>query len=526
MAKKIIRDPKRSQLLTYKKELRESRRLYADLIENAPDPIVMLDTRGFILKVNAVSEQASGYTASELVGKHLTRAGVLSLLSLPRVIRAFRLIVQGKKQPLFELEIIRKDKKRLLFEINSRPILREKKVTGVQVIFRDITNRKRLEERMLQSQKMEAVGHLAGGIAHDFNNILTVINGCAGFQLEKLELGHPARSDLEEILKAGERAAALIGQLLAFSRDKSFESRIINLNDLIQNMGKMLERLIAANIEYKTVAAADLGAVKVDPNYIEQVLTNLVVNACQAMPNGGKLVIETQNVTLDEEYSRHHAETKPGEYVLLAVSDTGAGITPEVRTHLFEPFFTTKEKGKGTGLGLATSYGIVKQSGGSIEVYSETGLGASFKVYLPRIYEPVEVFSSPEKSSHLPVGTETVLVVEDEVSVKNFINRVLSQRGYTVFEASNGDEAMRIIEKHGGSKIDLLITDMVMPVVGGRELVDRLKSIYPKMKVILTSGYTENMTVQNGTLRVDEAFLQKPFSPLGLSYRVREVLNQ
>ncbi len=507
-------------------ELRESRQLYADLVENAPDPIVMLDTRGFILKANAAAEQASGYTVSELVGKHLARTGLLSLPSLSRVIRLLRLTVRGRKQPPVELEIIRKDKKHLLFEVNSRAILRETKVTGIQVILRDMTERRHLEERMLQSQKMQTVGQLAGGIAHDFNNILTVINGYAGYQLENLEPGHPARSDAEEILKAGERAVVLIGQLMAFSRGQSFQSKIINLNDLIKNMGKMFERLIAENIEFKIVPASDLGVVKTDPNYIEQVLTNLVVNACQAMPAGGRLTVETRNVTLDEEYARHRPDAKPGEYVLLAVSDTGVGITPEVRGHLFEPFFTTKEKGKGTGLGLATSYGIVKQSGGSIDVYSEPGQGASFKVYLPRINEPAEVLVRPEKSGHLPRGTETVLVVEDETAVRNFIERVLSQQGYTVLEASNGVEAIRMIAKHGAGAIDLLITDMVMPGVGGRELVDRLKSMCPKMKVIFISGYTESISIQNGALKTDEAFVQKPFSSLGLSYRVREVLNK
>ena len=386
---------------------------------------------------------------------------------------------------------------------------------------------KHLERQDLQSQKMEAVGQLASGIAHDFNNLLTVINGYSDLQLQMLPADDPVRKDFEEIRKAGSLAKVLTSQLLAFSRRQIFEPKIINLNDLIVHMENMLRRLIREDIELVLSPASDLDSVQVDPSSIEQVLTNLAVNARDAMPQAGKLVIETQNVELAEEYVRLHPDVTVGEYVLLAVSDTGTGMSEEVQKHLFEPFFTTKEKGKGTGLGLSTSYGIVKQSGGLLDVYSEIGRGTTFKIYLPRIHAEPGSLTGPLKPAVMSRGTETVLVVEDDLLVRSFTNRVLCGQGYRTIEASNGEEALRLAEKRGpGQRADLLSTDMVMPRIGGRELAAQLKVFWPKIRIVFTSGYTENISIHQGMLNNGDGFLQKPFSPVVLASKVRETLDK
>jgi CheY-like chemotaxis protein len=376
-----------------------------------------------------------------------------------------------------------------------------------------------------QAQKMEAVGQLAGGIAHDFNNLLTVINGYSQMRLTNLPADDPAKADLEEILKAGKRAEWLVRQLLVFSRKQIFKPKVINLNDLIQDTDKMLKRLIPENVEFVTLTSPDLWVVRVDPDSFHQVLTNLVVNASQAMPGGGKIVIETKNVVLDTNYTQRHV-VPPGEYLLLAVSDTGTGVSDEVKAHLFEPFFTTKEKGKGTGLGLSTVYGIVKQSSGYIQVYSEFGNGASFKIYLPRVREQARPWYSSENAGPLPRGTETVLFVEDDDAVRNFGVSVLRQQDYEVLEASSGEQALHLVGELHGKQIHALLTDMVMPGMGGKELADKLKSLRPDIRVIFASGYTENMAIHSGNFKIGEAFLQKPFSPRALAYKIREVLDQ
>ena len=382
------------------------------------------------------------------------------------------------------------------------------------------------EERIRQGQKMEAMGQLAGGIAHDFNNLLTVINGYSELQLHTLPPDNPLRNDFEEILKAGNLAKVLTSQLLAFSRRQIFQPVVLDLNELIVHMDKMFRRLIRENIELGISPAPGLHSIRVDPGSIEQVLTNLVVNASDAMPQGGKLMIETKNVTLGEKYTCLHPEAAPGEYVLLTVSDTGVGMSEEVQQRLFEPFFTTKEKGKGTGLGLATSYGIVKQSGGFLSVYSEPGHGTTFNIYLPCVHEPAEPLFSAEKLKDLPRGKETVLVVEDEKMVRSFTSRVLKEQGYEGLEACNGEEALKMAVKRNGHPVDLLITDVVMPQVGGRELARQLKTLWPRLRVIFTSGYTESITAHQHPLAEAEGFLQKPFSPRALAVKVREALDK
>ena len=394
------------------------------------------------------------------------------------------------------------------------------RVWGTQ---RDVTDQRHLEEQFRQSQKMEAVGQLAGGIAHDFNNLLTAILGNTQLLLRELPPGDSKRGDVEEIRKASERAASLTRQLLAYSRRQMLQPVVLDLNVVVSEMDKLLRRLIGEHIALVTVLAPDLGRVKADPNQLEQVIVNLAVNARDAMPEGGKLTIETANVDLDEGFAQAHLGSVPGAYAMLAVTDTGSGMDATVRAHLFEPFFTTKEVGKGTGLGLATVYGIVKQSDGYISVYSEPGHGSSFKIYLPRIATPARAAAGPQKGGPAR-GTETVLVVEDEPAVLSLSRRALEAQGYVVLAASDAAAALRVVERHGGM-IHLLLTDVVMPGLSGRELADQLAGQRPGIRVLYMSGYPGDAVVQHGTLPSGSAFLQKPFSPDGLARKVRDVLD-
>jgi len=394
------------------------------------------------------------------------------------------------------------------------------RVWGTQ---RDVTEQRHLEEQFRQSQKMEAVGQLAGGIAHDFNNLLTAILGNTQLLLRELPPGDAMHGDVEEIRKASERAASLTRQLLAYSRRQMLQPEVLDLNVVMAEMDKMLRRLIGEHIDLVAVFAPDLGRVRADPNQIEQVIVNLAVNARDAMPDGGKLTIATANVDLDETFAQAHLGSVPGSYAMLSVTDTGVGMDATVRAHLFEPFFTTKEVGKGTGLGLATVYGIVKQSGGYISVSSEPGHGSSFKIYLPRIATPAEPPAGAPKGGPAP-GSETVLVVEDEPAVLTLSRRALESQGYVVLAASDADAALRVVERHGGM-IHLLLTDVVMPGLSGRELADRLSAQRPGIRVLYMSGYPGDAVVQHGTLPLGSAFLQKPFSPDGLARKVRDVLD-
>jgi PAS domain S-box-containing protein len=380
-----------------------------------------------------------------------------------------------------------------------------------------------LEAQLRQAQKMEAIGQLAGGIAHDFNNLLTVINGRSQLLMNRFKPGEKTRTDLELIYKTGERAAGLTRQLLAFSRQQILQSVVLDLNIVAGNLDNMLRRLIREDIELETVLDPALKRVKADPSQIEQIILNLVVNARDAMPDGGKLTIETSNVELSEEYCRIHGDAKPGQYVMLAVSDTGCGMGATVRARIFEPFFTTKPQGKGTGLGLAMVFGVVKQSNGQIEVYSEVGKGTTFKIYLPQTQEPIP--SAAASQLAVPVGHEVILVVEDEEGVRSLVQDLLEMNGYTVLTANNGNEALQVFEKHKDA-IHLLITDVVMPEMGGPELVARIKVQHPETKSLFTSGYTDHAIVRNGELEAGVAFIQKPFTPANLARKVREVLDK
>jgi PAS domain S-box-containing protein len=381
------------------------------------------------------------------------------------------------------------------------------------------------EEQLRQSQKMEAVGRLAGGIAHDFNNLLTAINGYSELTMLQLKAEDPLMQNLEEIKKAGDRAASLTRQLLAFSRKQVLQPKVIDLNSLVADIEKMLRRLIGEDIDLQTVLHRELGSIKADPGQIEQVIMNLVVNARDAMPKGGKLTIETRNVYLDQEFAEQHIATNPGPYVMLAISDTGTGMDEQTQARIFDPFFTTKEVGKGTGLGLSTVYGIVKQSGGNLWVYSELGQGSTFKVYLPRIDEGAEEYRRTTENEESLKGTETVLLAEDEEMVRKLAVQVLEMYGYRVLEAANGGTAFLICERHQET-IDLLLTDVIMPEMSGRELANRLTELRPDMKVVFMSGYTDDAIVHQGVLDEDENFIQKPFTPSALAQKVREALDK
>ncbi|HYF62586.1 MAG TPA: PAS domain S-box protein, partial [Herpetosiphonaceae bacterium] len=391
---------------------------------------------------------------------------------------------------------------------------------------RDITERKRLESQLLQAQKMESIGRLAGGVAHDFNNLLTAITGYAELALETLPPEIDLRADLEEIRRAAERATALTRQLLTFARKQAIELKVLDLNALIADVEKLLRRLLGESIAIVIMPAPGLGLIRADAGQLEQVMVNLAVNARDAMPGGGTLTIETCNVVLDEDYTREHIDVTPGAYVMLVISDTGSGIAEAAMPHVFEPFFTTKEAGRGTGLGLATCYGIVKQHGGAIWVYSEPDHGTSFKIYLPCVAEAAEQASGRADPAALPRGQETILLVEDEVSVRALAARVLRDLGYTVLEAVDGSQALELLKSCPPGTLDLLLTDVVMPQMGGMLLANRLLELHPTCKILYMSGYTENGMAHHSRLDLAASLLHKPFSPSMLAAKVREILDR
>ena len=388
--------------------------------------------------------------------------------------------------------------------------------------------RQQLQEQLQQSQKMDAIGQLAGGVAHDLNNMLTPIMGYAQMEMVKLPSGDRSNSSLEQIHKAAERATDLTRQLLAFSRRQVVEPKVINLNDLIIEMDQMLRRLLGQDIEFVTLPSGNLNLVEADPGQIEQVIMNLAINARDAMPNGGKLTIETANITLDDSGALKHSEASSGPYVMLSVTDTGRGMTREIQKRIFEPFFTTKEEGKGTGLGLATCFGIAKQNDGHIEVHSELGQGATFKLYLPRTESAIQAREGSGESETPGAslgGTETVLLAEDEPLVRSMVALVLRGQGYQVMEAATGQEALEIFQSREPGSIQMLLTDVVMPQMGGIELAQRITDIQPNTKVLFASGYTQEPLFLTGDPSQEIRFIQKPFLPDALALKVREVLD-
>jgi nitrogen-specific signal transduction histidine kinase/ActR/RegA family two-component response regulator len=396
----------------------------------------------------------------------------------------------------------------------------------------DVTEQKRIEreqarlqEQLQQAMKMEAIGRLAGGVAHDFNNLLTVISGNAELAKMELKQDDPLRQHLDGVTTAAASAAELTGRLLAFSRRQLIEPRRVNLNDLIESLHKMLARLIGENISLEIRLTSNLGAVKIDPGQFDQVIINLAVNARDAMPDGGQLVIETSNIEIDEGWCKLHAELKPGPFVLLAVTDSGQGMDKEVRARIFEPFFTTKPKGFGTGLGLAMIFGVVHQAGGAIEVYSEVGQGTVFRIYIPRVDEPAEQLGRPTMMAASPGGNELILLIEDENAVRKLATKFLRRQGYRVFEVPNGGEALAYAEQYKES-IDLLFTDVVLPGMNGREVAERLNLIHPESAVLFASGYTEDTILRTGVMSDQFAFIGKPYSLHAVARKVREVLDR
>jgi two-component system, cell cycle sensor histidine kinase and response regulator CckA len=504
---------------------------FYELFNDAPVGYFEYDNQGRITSVNRTELEMLGYTLEEILGQPVWKFAVELDEARHRILAKLAGIMppaRGREQTYR-----RKDGTTFPALIEDR-LLKDSdgKIIGIRSTIQSIAERKQmekekalLEEQLRQSQKMEAMGRLAGGIAHDFNNLLTIIKGYSQLFLIDLKKGDPMEKGIEQIQKATQRAGDLIRQLLAFSRRQVMEMRVLDLNSLLSELDKMLRRVIGEDIVLVTLLTEDLGRVKADPGQLGQVLMNLVVNARDAMPSGGKLTIEMANVVLDEEYVRTHIEVPPGRYVVLSVSDTGVGMTPEVRDRIFEPFFTTKEKGKGTGLGLSTVYGIVKQSGGNILVYSEPGKGTTFKIYLPIVDEPLEEWAEMVVEGEIPRGKETILIVEDFEEVRQLTRQVLERQGYQVLEAGDGNATLLVCEKYKG-QIHLMMTDVVMPGMSGRELADRIKSSHPEMKVLYTSGYADDTIVHYGVSRDRVNYLQKPFTMEGLARKVREVLDK
>ena len=498
-------------------------RRLATAVEQAGEIIMITDTGGEIQYVNPAFERVTGYPCVEAIGKNprILKSGVQDEAFYREMWSAL-----GRDEIWFG-KFTNRCKDGTLYEQETviSPVRDESgKVVNYVGVMRDTTRERELEEQLRQSQKMEAVGTLAGGVAHDFNNLLTVIEGYSDLLLSRLGEGNPLAAEVIEIRKASDSASSLTRQLLAFSRMQVFQPRVIDLNGIVANVRKMLGRLIGENIELVTVPGENLGRVKADPGQMEQVLLNLVVNARDAMPDGGKITVETSNVELDESFASKLAAFRPGPYVMITVTDTGTGMDQETMSRIFEPFFTTKETGKGTGLGLATVYGIVKQSGGYIWVYSEPGHGTTFKIHLPRVDEQLEEEVPPPEITAWSSGSETVLVVEDTEMVRNLVREMLVSFGYTVLEASDGNDALALCE-HRKEPIHLLVTDMMMPKMSGMDLSKAVSSIRPGIRVLYMSGYTEYGSVENPGLSGGSFFIQKPFSVAGLARKVREVLD-
>jgi two-component system cell cycle sensor histidine kinase/response regulator CckA len=517
-----------------------AKREWESSIDSLPDLICLVDDQGHILRTNRTVERWNLGQVANLRGKRIHEFFHPGCTDPACYLEVFWSLAWDELNYGRSTECEVKD--RVLerhLHIQVRPISprifrKGEEISGYAVVFvNDVTEHKQtekeiiaLEEQQGQSQKMEVIARLAGRIAHDFKNLLTPIGGFAELAMRALSPNDPIYNDLREIQKGAERAKTLIHHLTAFSRRQPLNPQVVDINTILHNMDETLRHLIGEPIELVTVPAPDLGSVKVNPNQFEQMILNLAINALDAMPSGGKLILETSNVTLTQDYAYQHAGMSPGRYVMVAVSDTGTGMTDEVKARLFEPFFTTKGKIAGTGLGLSTVYGIVKQSSGYILVYSELGHGTTFKIYLPRSEEETDAQPRPEVAGSLPRGNETVLLVEDEPLVRGLASRVLREQGYRVLEAANGVEAKHVVQMHAGEKIHLLLTDVVMPGMNGRDLAGNLESLLPKMKVLYMSGYTDQAIVHHGVLEKGMNYIEKPFTVDALACKVREVLDR
>ncbi len=492
--------------------LREQREWLEVTLSSIDDAVITTDLNGIVSFMNTTAENMTGWALSDANGKMLDEVFRFAEAELPR----------GSHS---DVVLVSKDGKTIRIEFSVAPLCGDSgQARGSVLTFRDVTEHKLLQDQFRQAQKMEAVGQLAGGVAHDFNNLLTVILGYCQLAQMKAARNNAISQDLDQIHEAGLRATGLVSQLLAFSRKQVLRPRVFGLNEVVASAEKMLRRLIGEDIDLVTQMASDVGSVMADSGQIEQIILNLAVNARDAMPEGGKLTIETANVELDENYAQLHADVVPGNYILLAVTDTGHGMDTATQSRIFEPFFTTKEMGKGTGLGLSTVYGIVKQSGGHIWLYSELDRGTTFKIYLPRVEDPVKPaeLNAPEVNSF--AGHETVLLTEDDEAVRLLAERILGAQGYNVLVAKSGTEAIEITRKN--PDIALLITDLVMPGLNGRQLASTVGELQPLVKVLFLSGYAPTAMVHQGVLENGVAFLPKPFTPDALAKKVREELDR
>lgn len=514
-----------------RQRLRRSEEKYRELVQNANSIILRIDTEGRITFINEFAELFFGHSEKEIVGRSML--GVIfqdTVESRQNIKNMIQGIIADQEQYVgIEMEHLRGDRESAWVVWTYKPILdRNGVVEGILCIGNDVTRHKRLEQQYRLAQRLESVGRLAGGVAHDFNNLLTIIFGYTEILLDSFAQLEAIRTPLQQIRNASERGASLVRQLLAFSRKQIMQPRIMNINETLTDTKNMLWHLIGEDIEIVTNLSPALMTVEVDPAQIQQVVMNLAVNARDAMPEGGRLTLETRNVDLDKAHTSHHSDIKPGSYVMLSMSDTGCGIDEETLAHIFDPFFTTKEEGKGTGLGLASVYGIVKQSSGFIRVKSEQGHGTTFRIYLPVARELVQTM--PESAVHIEPspkslgGSETILLVEDEQGLRRIASEVLTKHGYTVLEASCGEEALTVHESYG-KPASLLITDVIMPGMNGRELADRLQALHPSMRVVFMSGHTEKAIMHHGILDTGILFIQKPFLPTTLLTKIRGILS-
>lgn len=496
---------------------------YADnIVRSTIDALFVTDNEGKILRCNPAVTNLLGFEEAELLNQpisYLIEEPFNPKNNIPALVREKRVFSA-------EMDYRTKDGKIIPMLVSATPMKNPAgQDEGIVVVAKDVTDFRDLEHQFQRAQKMDAVGRLAGGIAHDFNNMLTVINGYSEKIIRKIGMEDPRGGEVGQILKAGKRAAGLVRQLLTFSRRQIIKPTVVNFNELLLSMHKMLRHMMGENIEVVALPSDGLWPVKIDPGQFEQVLANLAVNARDAMPEGGKFVMKTENIIVSEAVANQKPGMKAGEYMLLTCQDTGTGMSEDIRSRIFEPFFTTKEQGKGTGLGLATCYGMVKQAGGYIDVESEIGKGTAFKIYLPKSAGDIKSLSEVEGPAELPRGQETILVVEDEDLVRDLAVSVLQEQGYTVMVACNGSEALQFVNERRKAGIDLILTDVVMPKIGGRELVEKISAIYPGIKVLFMSGYVDDETVHTSAVNAKIAFLPKPITPSALAIKVRNVLD-
>lgn len=516
-------------LRSTEKQLERVQRELELILESVWEAILGIDADGKVIFANPAASKVLGYEISEMLGQSIhaiwRQVGGDGQPAADKDCRISRTVATGQPYHSRDEQFFRKDGSRFVAEVISNPIMDRGRITGAVVSFWDITEHVEMERQFLQAQKMEAVGRLAGGIAHDFNNMLGVILGYAELMMQKLNPQEPLYSNADAVHKAAERAAALTLQLLAFSRKQLVQPEVINLNTVIRDVEKMLARLLGEDIEQILFLGEDVGNIKADRSQVQQIIMNLAVNARDAMPSGGKLIIETDSVVLGQSYAARWPDMVPGSYIMLRVSDNGMGMDEATQACIFEPFFTTKELGKGTGLGLSTVYGIVRQSGGHVTVESEVGQGSTFTIYLPRVEELPAADDKQGAGSETSRGSETILLVEDDEMLRKLLGEWLNISGYRVIQARHGGEAMGLCEAESGP-VHLLLTDVVMPLMGGPELARRLAPAHPHMKVLYMSGYTDDAIIHHGVLEHTVQMIEKPFAPKDLLQRVRRILDQ